>query len=321
MRIKNKLCLFIFGLYSVLNAYNHDVKSVVSNVLSRYDVHREITVLEIGFSSHSLSLDLADTFSNSTCVMLGAPNDSIDELNVLEKETQKKAPSNVIYLKRKVSIDELTILSDCEHFDVVVISNIENHFGSNWKSVLNIILNLGDHTVITGVDLDINLFKNVGASNTTLITEDKEQIVLVEKNKHHLMRPYWLCARSKEVRYKIESTYQYKFLHNLNINRTTEWKKGINLTTFYMLNGVYPCMGSIVLKVEGLLQYAGNDFTIWNMIIQGKHIALIDQDDSRWKIDSQQALRLFYQLWNTLPYASLDFLQEYCDEIQKIKIS
>jgi hypothetical protein len=65
-----------------------------------------------------------------------------------------------------------------------------------------------------------------------------------------------------------------------------------------MLNGVYPSKDHIRQVVYDLSREHLTDFVVWNMIIHGHPIFLIDQNDSHWRVDVGKSLQYIFDTLN-----------------------
>lgn len=312
--------------------------AIVEHVLSKYAVDREITVLDIGASQGYFSFEIARLFPRSTCVMIeGNYNprwriaDQLEDLCYLNDSLD-----NIVYLKKKITLDELQKLARCEHFDVVLAFNVIHHFGSKWKDVADAIMSLGDNIIIETPPSNDSIAHggNNVAQIESYIKNKKARLIAetprhtanvlapmywIEKSKSAISAPYWFQV-DRPGHYEIISTYNRKELFNHGLNKKSTWGKGINLTTFCALHGVFPTSQQIVSQFPKLAQCANGDLALWNIIISGKNLALIDQDDARWKIDDVQALEFLYELFKTMPASSLDSVWDYYNKIQAIKV-
>jgi hypothetical protein len=267
---------------------------------------RPITVLDVGASQGYFSFRIANEF-DATCVMIegnyfGSNGEqTADQLELLcQKNNQLK---NIILLKKHISADELQILSECEHFDVVLALNVVHHFGPRWKQAVNALLNMGDHIIIETPPAD-----DQTAAGSTFVGEilkylqSQSGIVLGQfprptnpllndymfhfsPMRHHLERIHWNNGLPKERwhDYYISSSFTEKTLYKRHEETTVPWVKGINLLTFKMLNGTYPNKETIYGLVNELSSIKHNDFKIWNLIIQGQAIVPIDAYSPLWE--------------------------------------
>ena len=277
----------------------------IKPILDKYK--RPITVLDIGASQGYFSFRIAHDYP-SVCVMIeGGYNDKWHTPDKLLELCKRNTDlDNIVFLKKRVTAGELEQLARCEHFDVVLAFNVAHHFKQDWKRVANAFLALGDTVIIetpSAQDAIAQKNSHVGkleryllSKNGTLILEPprhtdntaKGKMLWFEKRKKHIARKYWLNEVDITDRYEITSNYTTKKLYKKDLHEYVNWKPGINLLTFKMLNGAYPTKGMIKEKVRVLKSHAGLDFMIWNMILQGESIALIDQNDPRYPLDLEK---------------------------------
>jgi SAM-dependent methyltransferase len=312
--------------------------AIVEHVLSNYADNREITVLDIGASQGYFSFEIARLFPRSTCVMIeGNYNpqwriaDQLEDLCHLNDSLD-----NIVYLKTIISLAELQKLARCEHFDVVLAFNVIHHFGNQWKDVADAIMSLGDNIIIeTPPSNDSIAHKgNYVAQIESYIKKQDARLIAetprhtahvlapmywIEKNKNSISAPCWFQT-DRPGHYEIISTYDHKELFNRRLNKTSVWHKGINLTTFCALHGVYPTYQHIASRFSQLVADADGDLTLWNIILSGKDLTLIDQDDVRWKTDDVKALALLYELFESMPASSVQPILEYYNKVQAIKV-
>jgi hypothetical protein len=216
---------------------------------------------------------------------------------------------NIVLLNKKMSLQELEKLANCEYFDVVLAFDYINHEDCNWRQKVNALLRLGNNIFIqtpwSNVPAENEAKKNVVEFlakrsgklilQTPCIYEPKieEQMFWFQRHKEGLSCKCfaWRSKDSYMDLFRIESSYMHKTL--LKKGRTTgpEWKKGINLVTFLMLNGTYPTKEYIKQTIAKLTCERLSDFTPWNLIAQGNNIALIDQRDKGYRVNIQRSLK------------------------------
>jgi hypothetical protein len=110
----------------------------ISKIIAKYN--RPIKILDLGASNGYFSLRIAHDF-DALCVMIDVSDRlcNICQLNY-------KIP-NLVYLKKELSLYDLTVLCQHEHFDVVLALNVVHHM-EPWKEILDIIFQLGDTIII-----------------------------------------------------------------------------------------------------------------------------------------------------------------------------
>ncbi len=214
---------------------------------------------------------------------------------------QQQLLHNLILLTESLNKNNLKILSQCEDFDIIFVPDLIKTFQKESKAVLNEIINLGFLIFITipkkkklQNDDQYKLIDEIEAyllelSAIKLECNDpnyEENFYLLERSKNYLLRKTWDRGLHSEKSHRIESNYVEKKLikNNKNLKGITiesEWKPGINLITFKMLQGVFPIKEKIIENLYSLRTILHNDWVINNMIIQGNKLSLIDFDDPR----------------------------------------
>ena len=135
MRYKTHISIYIFANIAIAcNLFGYYQDIIINNKVfkkgsgpdcaHRYkaikkvlkNFNRPITVLDIGAAEGYMSLRLAHDF-DATCVMIADPKTLGFYLpNLCEYNSDL---DNTIVLHRRISIEELEHLSECEHFDIV----------------------------------------------------------------------------------------------------------------------------------------------------------------------------------------------------------
>jgi len=222
-----------------------------------------------------------------------------DQLFDLCKANKKL--SNIIFLNKLFTSSELQHLSECEHFDVVLVMNILQKCGDYWQETIDAILNMGDNIIIEipqqeSVDAEQNEIRksiedyivmkggSILDSSPQHISSETVSLYLIQANKKQLQRKTWLFPKMYENSHTIESSFTDKKLIKLaewpkNKFQTTQWFPGINLLTFKMCNGVYPIKETIKKSILQIVELPHTDWMINNMVLQGKNIVAIDVDD------------------------------------------
>jgi hypothetical protein len=288
---------------TICKGYGQDCESrykAVQKIANEYT--RPFTILEIGPAEGYMSFRLASEYP-TTCIMI----EDVTTNNTLVHLAQLNSNlDNLVLLDKKITVEEIQHLADCEHFDIILVMNVVHHFGPRWKDAINAMLQLGDNIIIETppATKDIHTF---GIEYLPLIEHYLDQLqgkiiartprwsnpslfsnmYWFARKKSGLGRTCWLNNKNTfPEKYCIESNYDSKILCKTINNKKTcsEWKPGINLITFKMLSGVYPSKEVLITSV---LQEKDNqlasDCLPHNMIIQGNNIALIDLNDERFQ--------------------------------------
>jgi 2-polyprenyl-3-methyl-5-hydroxy-6-metoxy-1,4-benzoquinol methylase len=98
----------------------------IKQALSKYN--RPITVLDIGASQGYFSFNIARDF-DATCVMIEVNYRDSDNITdqLLDLCKLNTDLDNIIFLEKRITADDLTMLGKCEHFDVVLCLNVVHH--------------------------------------------------------------------------------------------------------------------------------------------------------------------------------------------------
>ena len=267
--------------YSDIQKYRYNA---IKPLLNKYK--RPITILEIGANKHYLTFNIAKEY-DTKCI--------IAELNY-PKFTLNLCDSynydNVILLSKKLSLQSLERLGECEHFDVVLVFNIPDYLEGQWKKVINALLKLGDHIIIESPPNNCSYKQKIieqylVRNNGTLIARAKKNnvdqvgnIFLFTVDRRHLIRTHWDSLKvARSGKYTIDVNFKEKKLikhRNKDQIIITPWHPGINLLTFKRLLGIYPSKECIFNLLKPLQYIQHNDLNIHNIIIQGKNLEPID---------------------------------------------
>lgn len=293
-------------------------------VLDKYK--RPITVLDIGASMGYFAFRIAHDY-DAICVLLEGGS-GLHLLNLCKANTDL---TNIVYLKRFITVDELKILSRCEHFDVVLLFNVVHHVPRCYKFI-DAVFELGDNIIvetppaedkhftggmgslIRGIE---NYFMNKGPytviGQTPRHTDPSAtaKMMWFERKKQTLSKAYWLHPDTRPGCWKVESDYEKKiFIKNRdNDQETREWIPGINLLTFKMLNGIYPEIDYIKDRLVEFKESLHPDGIIWNMILQGKNIELIDANDPIGRFNVEKVLQYNFTLMDFNPKELSDYVE------------
>ena len=197
------------------------------------------------------------------------------------------------------------MLEKCEHFDVVLALSVVHWFGAKWRECIEAILKLGDNIIIdvppvgdvcaTGTkdlknlnDYLSKIGKVIGKSkrHTTSHLKCISNLYLIEGEKKEISKVHWLWEGKSKSFYNIESNFDKKNLFkpcfgNFAKKQKIKWIPGINLLTFKMLNGKYPTNKMLEDQLRLFDGCLASDFTLYNFIVQGNQLKIIDQDEGR----------------------------------------
>ena len=265
----------------------------IKPLLNKYK--RPITVLDLGAGQGYFSFRIARDY-DSTCIMVESNDgelklaDQLLELCHLNSELQ-----NIILLNKKMTLQEIEKLADCEHFDVILAFDYIDDKSEQRQKFLDAILRLGDNIFIQASASE-NQSKQTGNSsfkesltrlggNLILQTRSacdpkvEESLFWFQRKKDRLNCKCFTYKDKDKKSFRIKSTYTQKTLVKDGCFSRIQWKKGINLVTFLILNGVYPTKEKLKKEVAKLTRQKLTDFLPKNLIVQGNNIELIDQND------------------------------------------
>lgn len=307
--MKNKIIILLFSIFYISSHYQ-DI--IINNRLltygsfeceSRYatikeflkNYNRPFSVLDLGASEGYFSFKIANDFK-STCILVEgnyAPNSQEEIADRLEDLVSENTDlENIIYLKKYVTISDLKILSECEHFDVILALNFIHHFGSNWNKVADLILNLGDYVLIeTPSELNQNAgsqeilkdihdylklrnHKILGKFPPNREDSQKDTLYLIKTNKNNLQRINWDSDILPD--YNIRCDFNNKFLVSKSQNCFKNYPMGLNLLTFKRLNGVWPKMNEIEENILNNFDIKLTQDSFSKFYIQGKNIEILN---------------------------------------------
>ncbi len=264
---------------------------IIKNLLNKYK--RPITVLEFGVNKHAFSFDIAKEY-DAKCIILDTANSEY-----LLHLCNAYNYNNIVLLNKELSLADLERLSECEHFDIVLIFN--NSIGYNkkeWKQTINALLQLGDYiflevpTIRNVNHATINNYLSHNKGNIIAETKHHNPIFLFNAPRTYLARKYWTNPTFNTTRYTIKSTFKKKLFIKKRHGTTSidHWHAGINLLTFKQLGGIYPSYQTIRELLEPLKHINHNDLYMYNIIIQGKHLVPIDYNDQCKPVSPQQTV-------------------------------
>jgi len=286
-----------------------DRYEVIRTICERYT--RPFSVFDLGANLGYFSFRLAED-CGAICTMV----DNREEL--LELCELNDSP-NINWLARRLSADDLSLLSRCESFDVVLAMSVLHHYGNRWLDAINALCNLGHHVIA-----EIPALGDSGTLNAGLAEEmhdyfdgtNAEHLADFPSHKSGKPRPCYLMKGNADriTQQTIDAAKRgAPALHGVNIRATykdaqveiahggatpTKEKRpfiaGMNLWNFLLLNGTWPSKSDILSRACALLDdVCGDDLEPHNMIISGSKIKMIDQNTKEWKtssaIDSKSA--------------------------------
>lgn len=219
-------------------------------------------------------------------------------VTVIEKDwTPEKfqfSPRTMV-LKREVTVEDLRLLRECEHFDVVLGLNVLHWFPTNWKDAADTVMSLGDwavlqipkihdytavnHDIIQDLHSFINSRRPEWLGDTVQFPKHMPRPLLLAKGpqsgKRTLTRTNVEAhAGSAETHIHSDSTMLRRYMKG----ESKSWIPGINLWNFCQMGGVYPSRERIaqLLRAFKLPDTNHGDVTPHNFVFDGEVVHLID---------------------------------------------
>ena len=268
----------------------------IQNVFHKYE--RGVTAFQLGVPDQNFPFQMMQNFPFVTWIMIEDTSAlyGTNSSELLERCIREKCQKHVL-LGKTITPDDLTILGQCEHFDVVCAFDLVERFGDQWDKAAEALLTLGDHTFVKitynehvhdyqALELLLIAHGAQQVSHALATTTTHEvKLYLLENKKEILPIPCWRWhKRLKRFsgKFKIISTYTEKMIYKARDKTWYPWTRGINAYTFKILHGMYPTNEMISNRVRGFVHIRHNDCKLWNMIIQGNNVCLIDFDDKRF---------------------------------------
>lgn len=266
-------------------------QQIFETLLKKYE--RPVTVLDLGLTP-ATPLPKIKQYQDVTYVFLQKEK---DKNQGLIEQCEVEQLKNIIILQKNLSCNDFLRLGKCEHFDIVIAPDIIDQNSKNWKETLLPILRLGDFVILTTSlkpgSCSLVELKDYLHTNFVEILEKKqsEQTVayLLKTEKKSISLRTWIWPPPNQPNFK--EFKQYKIIsnfHEKNLVKKEEkeqiksnWKRGINLITFKMLNGIYPTNSTLKKNIEKLSQKPFGEWGPHNMVIQGNNIIVIDQKKSQ----------------------------------------
>jgi len=266
--------------------YHKRYDLIKNTVLANY--RRPITVLDIDANCGYYSFSIARDYHNATCVMM----DTSDQLLRLCQLNTKA--NGVVLLNTKATVSNLELLSECQHFDVVLGLNLLVSFPDNWQKAIDVLLTLGDNIILQATT--VGQQDNTKAEKISDHLQERggtpladTQLFLFPLSKLYLHKAWWQAPNPLPLGdYFMESTQDSKIFHNFKTNKTYNWPRGIGLFTFLKLSGVFPSNKTVRNSLQQLKNIGHHALNTENLIIQGTSIVPINFYDEQ-TITKEQA--------------------------------
>jgi hypothetical protein len=269
------------------DTYRYDV---IKTLLNRYT--RPTTFLHLWPHTSQVAFAVAQEYDCVTVVL----DPQATRFQALCQEYD-----NIILLNKTLSVKGLHSLTECEHMDLTLVSNITEQFPDEWKKAIDKTLDMGDYTILEAPPAHTKLHKAVveyirkkGGERIGMpsekISHEVGELYLCKCMKKYLIKRRWNYTKAWKLgEYTIESSFDTKKFIKQKIKpkgfSVTVWHPGINLYTFKQLNGIYPTYDVIRSMLYPLASIQHNDLRIFNLIIQGKKLVPIDVNENERHAD------------------------------------
>lgn len=272
----------------------------IKELLSKYT--RPVTILDIGANLGYFSFRASSEF-NCISIMVEASKEYLRALKKLSDEQNCK--DSLILLGKRLRAATLRTLAACEHFDIVLALRVVHHFKEPYSEVIRSINYLGDYIFMelpTPGETKVKSHGRVAAelSNHAEILKryDYKKVgeypshvgntlspmYLIKSNRTTITRPYF--GSHRRIKHTIVSEFGRKSLRKTEKFKKrgtlrNTWIPGINLYTYHKMGAVLPARADVAARVRNYKLPKGSpltDLSIWNFILSGDKITLIDHD-------------------------------------------
>lgn len=262
-----------------LQEENSPEYACITQIISQFN--RPFTMIQLGKSQIELSLQAAADYQKGVYVIL---EDIVTRPDLYNRCLYASLTSkNIIVLNNQVFTLDIERLAECEHFDIVVMLDVQT-LGDNWQETVNSIINLGEHIIFSVSTDNYALFNYlIDNQKASLLAQlQHSYIFYIKRIKNKLKRRTWLrpFVCSMEIKSSFE---EKKIIKRFSTNKSvieSPWIPGINFLTFKMCGGIIPSSQTLKNSLEKLKFYQHNDWRVHNMIVNGS-LELIDFADPR----------------------------------------
>ena len=316
--------------FSKIDTYNdvringETVSSGYRNSEKRYDeifqfckkFNRPISVLDLGAAEGYFTFRLSEDFSGVFVAVENNPQRKLLELCI------KNSNHNILLLDKQMNLKHLKHLKEVQHFDIVLALNIIHHFEEPFQDILETLVSMSSFCFMEHPNsLEDNATKNSHRLKTEKLKLEKFKPKLLNTNQsglgnssnQKLERDMWLLENTKSKTidrgWRGSSKYNEQFGPNTEINiksnfdeinvdyslreEKRNWIHGIDLRTFLENNGVYPTNDEIIHLIDTMNIDNAQDLGPHNLILNGKQLFPIDQNDKLDDVNTKEKLKAF----------------------------
>ena len=278
--------------------------------------NRPISVLDLGAAEGYFTFRLAEDFDGVFVAVESNPERKLLEL------CKKNNDPKVLLLNKQMNLKNLKNIKEVQHFDIVLALNIIHHFDEPFQDVLETLVSMSSFCFLEHPNsLENESTKNSQRLDTEKLDLEKFKPILLNKNpsglgnslNKKLERNLWLLqnTQSKTIDrgWRGASKYTEEFgpgnqisiksnFDEINVDyglrdEKRNWIQGIDLRTFLEYDGVYPTNEKIINLIDNLKIKNAKDLGPHNLILNGEHLFLIDQNDKLDAVNTKEKLKEF----------------------------
>ena len=278
--------------------------------------NRPISVLDLGAAEGYFTFRLAEDFDG---VFVAVESNS--ERKLLELCKKNNDPK-ILLLNKQMNLKNLKNIKEVQHFDIVLALNIIHHFDEPFQDILETLVSMSSFCFLEHPNsLENESTKNSQRLDTEKLNLEKFKPILLNKNpsglgdslNKKLERNLWLLqnTQSKTIDrgWRGASKYTEEFgpgnqisvksnFDEINVDyglrdEKRNWIQGIDLRTFLEYDGVYPTNEKIINLIDNLKIKNAKDLGPHNLILNGKRLFLIDQNDKLDAVNTKEKLKEF----------------------------
>jgi hypothetical protein len=272
--------------------------------------------LDLGAAEGYFTFRLSEDFAGVFVAVESNPQRKLLELCI------KNNNQNILLLDKQMNLKHLKNLKEVQHFDIVLALNIIHHFDEPFQDVLDTLISMCSFCFMEHPNsLEDNSTKNSHRLKTEKMNLEKFKPQLLNKNQSGLGNPankklernMWLLenTQSKTIDrgWRGASKYCDQFglgteiniqsdFNEINVNyglrnEKRNWIQGVDLRTFLEYNGVYPTTEKIIDLIDKIEIDNAQDLGPHNLILNGKKLFLIDQNDKLDDVNTKEKLKDF----------------------------
>ena len=278
--------------------------------------NRPISVLDLGAAEGYFTFRLSEDFSGVFIAVENNPQRKLLELCV------KNNTRNILLLDKQMNLKHLKNLKEVQHFDIILALNIIHHFEEPFQDVLETLVSMSSFCFMEHPNsLENKSTKNYHRLKAEKLNLEKFKPKLLNKIQsglgnsinQKLERNLWLLenTQSKTIDrgWRGASKYHKQFGPDTEIKiksnfdeisvdyglreEKRNWIHGIDLRTFLENNGVYPTNDEIIHLIDTMKIDNAQDLGPHNLILNGKQLFPIDQNDKLDDVNTKQKLKAF----------------------------